>query len=109
LTDCKHIGFYLCSSTVIKIKLDARKAQLAPDEAKALQESFKKNEYFSFPNIGYDNYFYMKSRNTNIVDDDYEFVDTDTTHKMAKVFSDAQLNKKRNRALLAHFAKEIAE
>jgi hypothetical protein len=109
LTGCKHIGFYLTSGGDINAKIEARSSHLTPAESQSLKKFYEANDYASFPHIGYDIYYYMHSRNKNVEDKDYDLKTGDNTIKITAKFSDAQLSKKRNRALVASLAKEFAE
>jgi hypothetical protein len=108
LTDCKHIGFYLCPKKSYGRALKAFMLDLPPDAAQAIKRQSDRNDFFAFPRIGYDTYFHMSGHNANIEDEDYAISDGMSTKKITKIFAEAQQGKHRNRALVAKFAQEIA-
>lgn len=108
LTGCKHIGFYLAQDYAITSKLEQQVRASTSADAEVLKNSFKANEYFSCPSIGYDIYYYMRSRNANIEDTELTLGRDMTNNKIAAAFTEAQESKKRNRALVSSLAQEFA-
>ena len=108
LTGCKHIGFYIDERHDIREKMNEYKTKLSLNEQKVFEKGWRENHYVSFPNIGYDTYYYVLMGTANVKDEDYSISDAMTNRRIAKVFSDAQQNKHRNRVLVSKFAQEIA-
>jgi cobalamin biosynthesis protein CobT len=100
LTGCKHIGFYLATDSYIKSMIS---------EDATMNKFYKENGYVSKPHIGYDMYYYMRTKASNIQDSDFEIDGKMTNTKISNLFSDAQQDKKRNRALVMSLAKELTE
>lgn len=112
LTDCKHIGYYLIDKREQKYVFQSLKGTISPIELDKSRKSYRENNFFKAPALGYDNFYYIKINNKNVAENDesdYEFDETMTNRKMAKVFIDAQLNKRKNRLLISQFTQEIAE
>lgn len=110
LTGCKHIGFYLERKRSLRHKL-AEVVGAAKDEKErqSITRCFKDNDYFSGKNLGYDNYYYVASRETNVEDAELKIEDGMTNHRMFKAFEKVQNNKKKNRVLISRFTEEIAK
>jgi len=108
LTGCKHIGFYLADGGTINGKLENRQESMTPTEGKTLKDFYRANDYFSYPHIGYDIYYYMRSRSENIEDGELTLTPDMNTQKITTAFSNMQENKKRNRALVSSLAQEFA-
>lgn len=108
VTGCKHIGFYVADTHSVRAKIRSIKSEMSPDEEKALEKFWRENEYYSASNIGYDMYYYVKSRAGSADDGKYNLSEDMTTKKIAKVFSEAQFDKRRHRVMVSKFAQEIA-
>lgn len=100
LTGCKHIGFYISSKRNTK-----RKLTTFNDEK--LVKCFKKNDYFAIQNIGYDMYYYMAE--PTLKDDDFDFNISDdmTSKKVAREFTNSQLNKSKKRVIVKRFMQDL--
>ena len=110
LTGCKHIGFYLEDKRNIRRKLHEVVLEAKDEkERQSIERCFKANDYFSGKNLGYDNYYYVVSRETNVEDDELKIEDGMTPHRMFKAFEKVQNNKKKNRVLISRFTEEIAK
>ena len=108
LTNCKHIGFYIANSSGVLAKIRSINPEISDSDRSAVEKFWRDNEYYSAPNIGYDMYYYVKTRNTNEDDGSYQITGDMTSKKIAKVFSDAQYDKRRHRVMVSKFAQDIA-
>jgi len=106
-TGCKHIGFYIGSSREIKGYI---RSNVLMDEVAAenMEKQWRKNGYYSAPMIGYDTYYFVKQTDLNVSDDDYNITEGMSSKKIAKVFTDAQDDKRKHRVLVSAFAQDIA-
>lgn len=109
-TDCKHIGFYLCRVQYMKdiLYFISTNNSMPEKERTALQKCIKNNNYFAYPNIGYDKYFYIKSSTSNVQDRDLEIDSVMDIEAITNKFNHYQKSKKNNRVLLSKIAEEIA-
>lgn len=105
VTGCKHIGFYIAESSILKYRVSSVSGV---EKAAENDKFFRENGYFSAPHIGYDMYYYVAAPKRNVQDKDYEVKESDTVNKIAKTFTDAQESKRRHRVLVSTFAKDIA-
>ena len=105
VTGCKHIGFYIAESSILKYRVAALSGA---EKASVNDKFFRENGYFSAPHIGYDMYYYVAAPKSNVQDKDYTVNENDTVGKIAKTFTDAQESKRRHRVLVSTFAKDIA-
>jgi len=108
LTGCKHIGFYVAGRLQIRSKILEVKALLPESQHKAIEQQWRDNKAVVAPNIGYDMYYYVQAQKGSVEDDDYEVSEDMSNKKIAKVFSDAQGSKRKNRILVSKFAQDIA-
>jgi cobalamin biosynthesis protein CobT len=108
ITGCKHIGYYICSSRDCNAKL--RDASMFSDgkQIDAAVKTYREYKYFSVPHLGYHRYFYIAMPKATVKDDDYEITDKMTARRIARVFSNAQEAKRKNRMLISQFTQEIA-
>lgn len=113
VTNCKHIGFYLCDMKLMKdllffIKESRENRGLTENEIQQMYKSANQNKFFSCPNIGYDKYFYIRSSRSNIFDDELDITLEMSQETIQNTFSNFQINKRNNRILLSKMAEEIA-
>lgn len=108
VTNCKHIGFYVGDSHSLRRSIFAAMGVENVEKVAAFEKFWKANGYYSLPSIGYDMYYYVSQGNENLDDDDYTLTEEMTSKKIAKVFSDAQSNKRKHRVLVSKFAQDIA-
>lgn len=108
VTNCKHIGFYICGSYGALHRIRGAMGDAGADKTAAFEKFWKENGYYSLPNIGYDMYYYVRSSNLNATDKDYDLSEDMTSRKMGTVFSNAQSDKRKHRVLASTFAKDIA-
>lgn len=108
VTGCKHIGFYIGDTSSIKSYIRSNSTMDVASEEE-MNKQWRKNGYYSMPMIGYDMYYFVKESNLKVSDDDdYNITDGMSSKKIAKVFTDAQDDKRRHRVLVSSFAKDIA-
>jgi len=108
VTGCKHIAYYICSSRECKQALNAYGTNAAGSVVLEAEKSYKNYKYFAVPHLGYHKYFYIAMPSQNVSDDDYELDDKMTAKRMARIFSNAQDAKRKNRMLITEFTQEIA-
>lgn len=113
VTSCKHIGFYLCDMKQMKdllflFKENKEERKISDSELSEMYKNVQQNKFFSCSNIGYDKYFYIRSSNSNIEDEELN-IEFDMDEKiMQHNFNKFQTNKRNNRILLSKMAEEIA-
>jgi hypothetical protein len=107
LTGAKHIGFRLIPLKKMRKFIRSENHRDVRAIEKAMEE-YNKNGYYARGNIGYDNFYYTAMNHANVKDQDYVIEGTKTARGIARKFIDAQDNKRKNRVLISHFAREIA-
>lgn len=109
VTGCKHLGFYLVSSSR-SLRYEAKKAMtlMEANEAAAAAKCVKDNNFFAAKALGYSKYFYVCSSDKNITDEELKVTADMTKSKMAAAFNKLQNGKKSNRLLVSKFAEELA-
>jgi len=110
VTGCKHIGFFLAGKTEFSRVMKDLEYRRAVDfqQSRELKKQFRENKFVAISNLGYDQYFYIKSEVGAIVDDKMEINSGMSKQKMANEFSKSVVSKKNNRALVTQFAEEIS-
>lgn len=110
LTGCKHVGFYIAERRQLSGKLTEVVNQMT-DHKKRLATStcLREYGYFAGTNLGYDNYYYVVSKKSNVQDDELEIDSSMTARKMTHEFKKVQNSKKKNRMLISRFTEEIAK
>jgi hypothetical protein len=106
-TGCKHIGFYIGNARAVKgyIRQNSTMDALAEKE---MEKQWRKDGYYSMPMIGYDMYYFVNQNDLNVTDEDYSLSEDMSSKKIAKVFTDAQDDKRKHRILVSKFAQDIA-
>ena len=108
VTGCKHIGFYVGDSHSVRGSLREAMGEDYDLRSKEVDKFWRENNYYSVPAIGYDMYYYVKANDSNVEDSDYNISSGQTKNQIARVFMDAQNDKRRHRVLVSTFAKDIA-
>ena len=108
VTGCKHIGFYVGDSHSLKRSIYRALGQADEKRIEAFEKFWKANGHYSLPSIGYDMYYYVRQTGDNLDDNDYTLTEDMSSKKIAKVFSNAQGDKRKHRALVSKFAQDIA-
>lgn len=113
VTSCKHIGFYLCDMKQMKdllffLKENKEDRKISDSQLAEMYKNVQQNKFFSCSNIGYDKYFYIRSSNSNIEDDELNIQFEMDEKTMQYNFNKFQTNKRNNRILLSKMAEEIA-
>lgn len=108
ITGCKHIGYYICSPRECKRELEGYARRGDARDVHNAHKSYKANKYFAVPHLGYHKYFFIAMPSQNVEDDDYEVTEKMTSRRIARVFSNAQDSKRKNRMFISQFAEEIA-
>jgi hypothetical protein len=108
VNDHQKIGFYVGDSHSVRNSIRAAMGSVSEEQTKAFEKFWRENGYYSMPNIGYDMYYYVRQNDKNLDDGDYHLSGEMTNKKIAKVFSDAQSDKRKHRVLVSKFAQDIA-
>ena len=108
VTGCKHLGFYLGSDREIKSIIKQSTYNLPPNIGAEIMKSYRAENFFAASNLGYSKYFYVRSSNKNITDEELEVTPDMTKSKMASAFKKMQMGKKNSRLLVSKFAEELA-
>jgi len=81
---------------------------LSYEQIEQAKKSFRENNYYVVPQIGYDKYFFVGLPSSNIVDDKLNITSDMNKGKMAREFSKNLDSKRTNRLLLTKIAEELA-
>ena len=114
ISNCKHIGFYIFSGDPpyhMIFENDTTKKSLSFQEKRKITNGIiDKNGFISAPSVGYDNFYYVRSKNM-IVDDnklDFELNENMTFNKKSKLFNESQTKKIKYRVLISNLIDNIS-
>jgi hypothetical protein len=108
VTGCKHIGFYIGGSHSVRSYIRKNAQEMGESALEAMEKQWREDGFYSAPNIGYDNYYYVRDTNLDTQLKDYKVSGDMSTGKITKAFSKAQGDKRKHRVLVSTFAQEIA-
>jgi hypothetical protein len=108
ITGCKHIGFYVNHTKLMKRDFKYTTDGLSYEKVEQAKKTLRESNYYVVPQIGYDKYFFVGLPSSNIVDDKLNITSDMNKHKMAREFSKNLDSKRTNRLLLTKIAEELA-
>jgi hypothetical protein len=108
ITGCKHIGFYVSHTKMMKRDFKYTTDGLSHAKVEEAKKTLRESNYYVVPQIGYDKYFFVGLPNSNIVDDKLNITSDMNKQKMAREFSKNLDSKRTNRLLLTKIAEELA-
>lgn len=106
---CNLIGFFICGARDVRDVIDKYDENKAPLFVDMKFEEFRKSNYTHLSNVGYDEYYILKSSSLELIDDEFKTsVTGHTTKSLVTAFSKYTGNKVNNRVVLNRFIKLIA-
>jgi hypothetical protein len=108
ITGCKHIGFYVSHTKMMKRDFKYTTCGLSYEKVEQAKKTLRESNYYVVPQIGYDKYFFVGLPSSNIVDDKLNITSDMNKGKMAREFSKNLDSKRTNRLLLTKIAEELA-
>jgi hypothetical protein len=108
ITGCKHIGFYVSHTKMMKRDFKYTTDGLSHAKIEEAKKTLRESNYYVVPQIGYDKYFFVGLPSSNIVDDKLNITSDMNKQKMAREFSKNLDSKRTNRLLLTKIAEELA-
>jgi hypothetical protein len=104
--ECNIIGFYICDPRNVR---EAIENYTQKDNADKKVAEFRKNKFTVLSNIGYDDYYFIRSESMNIEDAEFEVPEkAKTTRALASAFSKYTSGRILNRVVLNRFVTLIA-